>query len=296
MNIPLNFCAKCGNPRNPGERICRFCGEPFPENKPNPDFFNDDAGDDSVSEDIHENEVVDDSKNDTHVQMELPQVSDDETQQQEDETSYKNHDTAQDGSAENVGANTDSEKTEVVSDNSSTASQKKDPSYVRIPKKGLWISLAVILAIAIGVGITLFILSHRNSPSAVVKQAFEALKKNDSEAFCEHFNLSNTTKPYVKDLAKKTMSFFGDDFRDVEIIEENVDDLKAVVKVNIIFDDNKKEQMDLHLVKIDDQWKIEPLGDFDFGLDSIFEMGKKFGFGQGGSLKDDIDDLLNSLF
>ena len=33
MNIPLNFCQRCGNPRNPGEKICRFCGEPFPENK-----------------------------------------------------------------------------------------------------------------------------------------------------------------------------------------------------------------------------------------------------------------------
>ena len=126
--------------------------------------------------------------------------------------------------------------------------------------------------------------------------AFEALKKNDSEAFCAEFNLSSTTQPYVRDMAKKMMSFLGGNFKDMEIVDEQTEGMKAVVRVNIIFDDNKTEQMDLHLVKINDQWKIEPLGDLDFGLDSLFELGKKFGFGSGGSLQDDIGNILNNLF
>ena len=167
-------------------------------------------------------------------------------------------------------------------------------SYIKIPKKGLWISLAALLVI--GIGVTLFIMFHRSSPAATVERAFEALKKNDSEAFCAEFNLSSTTQPYVRDMAKKMMSFLGGNFKDIEIVNEQTEDMKAVVTVNIIFDDNKTEQMDLHLVKIDDQWKIEPLGDLDFGLDSLFELGKKFGFGSGGSLQDDIGNILNNLF
>ena len=45
MNIPIVFCMKCGNPRNSGEKICRFCGEPFPEAKnPLEDFSGQEDG------------------------------------------------------------------------------------------------------------------------------------------------------------------------------------------------------------------------------------------------------------
>ncbi len=298
MNIPLNFCAKCGNPRNPGERICRFCGEPFPENKPNPDFF-----DDNPVNDADENtDVADTSHTDQDDSASVQDTSNDNEavdQNNEETTSYNIAETEKAEEPASASLTEEAETTKLdpsPSADSSSLDKKPESSYLKIPKKGLWVSIAVLLTIALAAGITLLILSNRNSPSKVVKQAFEALKKNDSEAFCEQFNLSNTTKPYVKDMAKKMMSFLGDGFKDIEILEETVEEQKAIVKVNLIFDDGKKEQMDFHLVKMDDEWKIEPLGDFGFGLDSIFELGKKFGFGPGGTLQDDIGDILNNLF
>lgn len=309
MNIPLNFCQKCGNPRNPGEKICRFCGEPFPESKPNLDILEGEKDDiDSVTS--HVNEEVTGIEN-------VAETSADETQSDvtvggspsepiSEATIYSDADSVSTSHPTSSSPEEKPEQTVTPADASVTVPQSEDSSptapsasqksYIKIPKKALWISLASILAITIGVGIMLYIMSHRNSPSATVERAFEALKKNDSEAFCAEFNLSNTTQPYVRDMAKKMMSFLSGNFKEIEIVEENVDDQKAVVTVDIIFDDNKTEQMDLHLVKIDDQWKIEPLGDMDFGLDSLFELGRKFGFGSGGSLQDDIGNILNNLF
>ena len=311
MNIPLNFCQRCGNPRNPGEKICRFCGEPFPENKVKLDMLDQETDNhDSATTTANENEEVTEIQSNTG-------TADLETQadtapgtkpadQNEDATIYSQEGNDSESHPKSAGPEESTEQTAKPADpagipapdeaNSPAAPPASKSSYIKIPKKGLWITLAVLLAIAVGVGITLYVLSHRNSPSATVERAFEALKKNDSEAFCAEFNLSSTTQPYVRDMAKKMMSFLGGNFKDIEIVDEQTEDMKAVVTVNIIFDDNKTEQMDLHLVKIDDQWKIEPLGDLDFGLDSLFELGKKFGFGSGSSLQDDIGNILNNLF
>lgn len=305
MNIPLNFCAKCGNPRNPGEKICRFCGEPFPENKPNLDIFGpeQDANDSDST-------VMSDDKNNNEPELDAAETTtpadsgknEASASPDGDPTVYSHADNETEPAQQDCLTDDSEEQTSVDSSTSSGvavpsgAPSSSKSSYIKVPKKGLWITLGVLLAIAIGVGITLFVLSRRNSPSATVEKAFEALKKNDSEGFCDQFNLSNTTQPYARDVVRKMMSFLSGNFKDIEILDEKVEDQKAVVTVNIIFDDNKTEEMELHLVKIDDQWKIEPLGDMDFGLDSLFELGKKFGFGSGGSLKDDIDDIFNNLF
>lgn len=290
MNIPLNFCAKCGNPKNPGERVCRFCGEPFPEASAK-DIFQDEPSEetavDAASADavaVQPGQTAEDKPTDGVISLgeNQPAGSESEVTIPAQTAPHVNEETA--------------EQTMVPQADAPQPGSPAQATVAKKSRKGLWIALIAVLVVALAVGVVLFVNAHRNSPSATVTTALEAIQHNDSEAFCETLNLSNETRHYIKDMSRKVMSVMGNDFKGFEILDEKVDGQKATVKVRMTHDNGKTDTMDLHLVKIDDAWKIEPLGDFGFGLDSLFELGKQFGIGGGSSLQDDLEELLNGLF
>ena len=78
MNIPIVFCMKCGNPRNSGEKICRFCGEPFPEAKnPLEDFSGQEDGSLASVNDadvmINQQDIILDNNENNFDSAEIPQ-------------------------------------------------------------------------------------------------------------------------------------------------------------------------------------------------------------------------------
>jgi uncharacterized membrane protein YvbJ len=277
MNLSPNFCTKCGNPKNPGEKVCRFCGEPFGDTN-NP--LSDDCQ--SSVEESQENPLFEDNTLDN-----IPCVD------KFDLSNEGKHDEGNSAGCVSSNDNTFVEEQHNHKEYCSTKTQ--DQPCFKVPKKWLYITIISLLVSALIIGVV-YLFKMSNSPSKIVRQAFEALKNNDVDSFCDFMNLSKDTKPYFKEISKKTMNFIGDDFDEMEILDEAVEDNKAVVKTMLVYKNGDRKHMELHLTKIQDEWKIEPLGDFGFGLDSLFEFGKQFGVGNSGSLKEDIFNIINDLF
>lgn len=277
MNLSPNFCTKCGNPKNPGEKVCRFCGEPFGDiNNP---LFNDCQ---SSVEDSPENPLFEDNT-----------LDDIQCVDNRDSLNDSQHDEG--NSADCVSSNDNTFMEEQLNHKEYSSAKTQGQPYFKIPKKWFYITIISLLVSALIIGVV-YLLKTSNSPSKIVKQAFEALKKNDVDSFCDFMNLSKDTKPYVKEISKKTLNFIGDDFDEIEFLDETVEDNKAVVNTMLVYKNGDRKHLDLHLTKIQDEWKIEPLGDFGFGLDSLFEFGRQFGVGNSGSLKEDIFNIINGLF
>ena len=277
MNLSPNFCTKCGNPKNQGEKVCRFCGEPFEDTR-NP-IFDDD-----------QDEITESQSNPL-----LEYSTKENTQYDDNQNSIKDNQHNENSLADSVSPNDNTFVEKQQKQNEYHSENSQDYSYFKIPKKWFFVTIITLLTSALIV-VAIYLIKTSNSPSETVKQAFEALKNHDADTFCNHMNLSNDTKPYVKEICKKTINYIGDDFKEIEIINETKEENKAVVKMMLVYSNGDKKSLDLHLSKIQDEWKIEPLGDWGLGLDSLFEFGKQFGIGNSGSLEKDIFNIINGLF
>ena len=275
MNVPLNFCAKCGNPRNQGETFCRFCGEPFPVKKYD------------INEEITSEQV--DSQDET-ISTDFDSLHS-EKQMDETNVAFENNDSnfSSDNHSADVNINESGNK-ETNQDISSLHN-----SYIKIPKKALFITLAVVLGAALFLGAFLFFKSSSNAPSKIVIQAFDDIKKKDSESFCNKLNISESTNEYIQELSKFAMMFLSDNIKGLDILEETVNDDKATVKINVNFVGGKQEEFNIHLVKENDVWKIDPLGDINLNLDTILGLCQRFGLSDGGSI-DDVFNFLRDFF
>ena len=78
------------------------------------------------------------------------------------------------------------------------------------------------------------------------------------------------------------------------MLDERIEDDTAVVKVRLYKKSGSTDELDVHLIKIDDKWEIKPLGDFDPG--SLFNWGKMFGIGGDDTSDEDAFDFFNKLF
>ena len=277
MNIPIVFCMKCGNPRNSGEKICRFCGEPFPEAK-NP------------LEDFSGKEILDNNENNFD-SAEIPQS--DNTTMADNEEVEGGCDMRDNG---NQDVMTQEPIGENVADGKDAVTALNDHVNIRISKKVLIAVCASVAGILLLFGIYLVCRQlWNNSPSDVVEEAYECIKKSDYDSFTEYLDLSNKNKSFVKEFAPKVAGAFGvdEDFDNIDVLDERIEDDTAVVKVRLNKKSGGTDELDVHLIKIDDKWKIKPLGDFDPG--SLFNWGNMFGIG-GGTSDEDAFDFFNKLF
>lgn len=269
MNIPLNFCTKCGNPKNAGERVCRFCGHPFYEDTDN--NFNVDG---NPEDDISDMTQVDDSK--------IKEQTVASTKPQDDnQTEFVNPDDCQVDEVTNPSVSHE--------DNLIIEQQPATKEYVKIPKKPIkYVAIALIAIIIAAAAFFIFNQVKEDSPEKIVKQAFTELKHNNYDEFCSYLDISQKSKTVINKVLPIVMKFYGDNIKDVEIVNQEIDDDKAKVNLKLIFIDKNTQDLALDLVKIDGNWKIKPIGDIDAGLDMLLGIGSMFGL--------DIDNIGENIF
>lgn len=296
MNIPIVFCMKCGNPRNSGEKICRFCGEPFPEAKnPLEEFSGQEDG--SLA-----------SVNDTDVKINQQNINPENNESNMDsfDNTHSDKSTMLDNEEVEGGCDmsdngyqdvmTQETIGENVADGKDAVTALNDHVNIRISKKVLIAVCASVAGVLLICGIFLVCRQlWKNSPSDVVEEAYECIKNSDYDSFTEYLDLSNKNKSFVKEFAPKVAGAFGvdEDFDNIDVLDERIEDDTAVVKVRLNKKSGGTDEQDVHLIKIDDKWKIKPLGDFDPG--SLFNWGNMFGIG-GGTSDEDVFDFFNKLF
>ena len=297
MNIPIVFCMKCGNPRNSGEKICRFCGEPFPEAKnPLEDFSGQEDGSLASVNDadvmINQQDIILDNNENNFDSAEIPQS--DNTTMADNEEVEGGCDMRDNGNQDVMTQETIGEN---VADGKDTVTALNDHVNIRISKKVLIAVCASVAGVLLICGIYLVCRQlWNNSPSDVVEEAYECIKKSDYDSFTEYLDLSNKNKSFVKEFAPKVAGAFGvdEDFDNIDVLNERIEDDTAVVKVRLNKKSGGTDELDVHLIKIDDKWKIKPLGDFDPG--SLFNWGNMFGIGGDDTSDEDAFDFFNKLF
>lgn len=313
MNMPINICLKCGNPRNIGERICRFCGEAFPDAPSSPlaennevEVINDDM---TKVNRVNVNNENDSSQDNTMFHSGETTVPQDEiavNDEMQTELPTSNNLVVDSVNAAEVdesdnpvqSTNKEEEKERIPICPYGLDKKNDGKKYYRISKKALWIWLSVLLLVGLCVG-GFFIYKHLkgDSPSDVVTRAFDCLKEKDYDGFCSYMDLSNKSKALMNDLCPKVMKWYGDDIDHIEAKSEKInEDDTAEVGVTLYFKDGKNKDVDISLVKIKDKWKIKPFGDFDVGMDSLLGIGSLFGFDTENSLTENILNIFGKFF
>ena len=117
MNLSPNFCTKCGNPKNPGEKVCRFCGETFEDTR-NPIF---DDGQDDITE--SQSNPLSEFRTKENKQCVDNQSSLNDNQRNEDE------------STDSVSSNDNTFVEKQQKQNEYHSENPQDHSYFKIPKK-----------------------------------------------------------------------------------------------------------------------------------------------------------------
>ncbi len=304
--MSLTFCINCGNPRNPGEKICRFCGNVFEEPKyilshNNDDILNDNENPDNNSpvEIINDANMVavDDDENilqnDSHdeysdidccIKAELTELPDDNSLKDNSNVDFNTY---------NIDDSSDSPNSQDFQTQKNTSDK-----YYNISKKRFWVIGSILLAIIISIiAVFLYLYLQKDTPSDVVNKAFNCLKENKYDEFCNYLDLSKKSKRLMNELCPKVMKLYGDDIDHIEIVSENTnEDNTSEVIVSLLFKDGTTKQSEVSLVKIKDEWKIKPFGDFDFGLDSLMGIGNLFGFDDDTTFKDNIIDIIGNIF
>lgn len=297
MNIPIVFCMKCGNPRNSGEKICRFCGEPFPEAKnPLEDFSGQEDGSlASVNDtDVKINQqYINPENNESNIDS-FDNTHSDNTTMADNEEVEGGCDMRDNGNQDVMTQETIGEN---VADGKDVVTALNDHVNIRISKKVLIAVCASVAGVLLIFGIYLVCRQFwNNSPSNVVEEAYECIKNSDYDSFVEYLDLSNKNKSFVKEFAPKVAGAFGvdEDFDNIDVLDERIEDDTAVVKVRLYKKSGSTDELDVHLIKIDEKWKIKPLGDFDPG--SMFNWGNMFGIGGDDTSDEDAFDFFNKLF
>ena len=275
MNIPINFCTKCGNPKNAGERVCRFCGQPFYDDYKSLTLEDDDIDDKSEDTQMDDNQEV-------HQEKEMNQS---ETLLEED--CQSNIDSSDELTTqqqpENVHINVEQDN------NGPEKINEHKPNYWKIPKKmGKYIIIVAVAAVIACAALFLININKEDSPEIIVKKAFNELKYNNYDEFSSYLDVSEKSRALINKLLPLLMKFYGENIKDVEVVNQEINDDKAKVNIKLIFNNQEAQDISLDLVKIDGNWKIKPIGDVGAGLDMLLGIGDMFGF--------DINDIGENIF
>ncbi len=312
MNRYVGFCLKCGNPRNPGELKCRFCGEAFNDNssglnlESNQSAINPDDNDVFTIEDLNDDDnsavIIDDKisnqETKTHDDNIVNDIDTDHTITSNPIQSQTESDNTSEGRAITP---VDIIRTNIKNEETLNPSleKKETTKYYKISKNKFWtFSTLLLILLLLTTCFIIYKCTQKDSPSDVVKKSFECLKHKDYDSFLSYMDLSNKSKSFMHDLCPKIMKWYVEDIEHIDIESEHIDENEesAVVYVNLVFKDKKQKKSEVKLVKIKEEWKIKPFGDYDLGIESIINLGRLFGFDMNNSFPNNILDVFGQLF
>lgn len=100
--------------------------------------------------------------------------------------------------------------------------------------------------------------SAPKGPEAVAKKAISAIQKGDYEAYAATYDLSKDDQKMLAAMMEEKIGkkFEGNGGIDkYEIVESNIDEDKATVKIHFVFKDGSEEDESMSFKLVDGDWK-----------------------------------------